>query len=100
MVITGLTRNQLGSNPPRVRISPSPPKNNRNLYPSCGYFLFVTDKKENPTDNNQQDFLTGRGRRIRTLTNGFGDRCATIDTIPLYLIVKYVLQKNACLVGR
>ena len=25
MVITGLTRNQLGSNPPRVRISPSPP---------------------------------------------------------------------------
>ena len=26
MVITGLTRNQLGSNPPRVRISPSPPK--------------------------------------------------------------------------
>ena len=27
MVITGLTRNQLGSNPPRVRISPSPPKN-------------------------------------------------------------------------
>ena len=29
MVITGLTRNQLGSNPPRVRISPSPPKNDR-----------------------------------------------------------------------
>ncbi len=26
VVITGLTRNQLGSNPPRVRISPSPPK--------------------------------------------------------------------------
>ena len=25
VVITGLTRNQLGSNPPRVRISPSPP---------------------------------------------------------------------------
>ena len=29
---------------------------------------------------------TGRGRRTRTLTNGFGDRCATIDTIPLFLI--------------
>ena len=27
--------------------------------------------------------LYGRGRRIRTLTGGFGDRCATIDTIPL-----------------
>lgn len=27
VVITGLTRNQLGSNPPRVRISPSPPIN-------------------------------------------------------------------------
>ena len=26
MVITGLTRNQLGSDPPRVRISPSPPE--------------------------------------------------------------------------
>ncbi len=26
VVITGLTRNQLGSNPPRVRISPSPPR--------------------------------------------------------------------------
>ena len=26
VVITGLTRNQLGSNPPRVRISPSPPE--------------------------------------------------------------------------
>ena len=29
--------------------------------------------------------MNGRGRRTRTLTNGFGDRCATIDTIPLYL---------------
>ena len=27
--------------------------------------------------------IFGRGRRTRTLTNGFGDRCATIDTIPL-----------------
>ena len=25
----------------------------------------------------------GRGRRTRTLTGGFGDRCATINTIPL-----------------
>ncbi len=25
----------------------------------------------------------GRGTRIRTRTNGFGDRCAAIDTIPL-----------------
>ena len=31
MVITGLTRNQLGSNPPRVRIPPSPPQSNRNF---------------------------------------------------------------------
>ncbi len=28
MVITGLTRNQFGSNPTRVRIPPSPPYNN------------------------------------------------------------------------
>ena len=28
-------------------------------------------------------FSYGRGRRIRTLTGGFGDRCATINTIPL-----------------
>ncbi len=27
--------------------------------------------------------MFGRGRRTRTLTGGFGDRCATIDTIPL-----------------
>ncbi len=31
-------------------------------------------------------FLFGRGRRIRTLTDGFGDRCATIDTIPLSIL--------------
>ena len=43
MVITGLTRNQLGSNPPRVRISPSPPekptcfdKSVFQLYSPCG----------------------------------------------------------------
>ena len=28
-------------------------------------------------------FSYGRGSRIRTHTGGFGDRCATIDTIPL-----------------
>ncbi len=37
MVITGLTRNQLGSNPPRVRISPSPPKN-----PSRKTWIFLS----------------------------------------------------------
>ena len=36
MVITGLTRNQLGSNPPRVRISPSPPKK-QNAKAFCFY---------------------------------------------------------------
>ena len=39
---------------------------------------------------NAKGFLFGRGRRTRTLTGGFGDRCATIDTIPLnldYLII-------------
>ncbi len=35
------------------------------------------------------NFYFGRGRRIRTLTSGFGDRCATIDTIPLYLKHSY-----------
>ena len=38
MVITGLTRNQLGSNPPRVRISPSPPENNES-HLWCGSFF-------------------------------------------------------------
>ena len=28
-------------------------------------------------------FFVGRGSRIRTHTSGFGDRCATINTIPL-----------------
>lgn len=28
-------------------------------------------------------FIDGRGNRIRTRTDGFGDRYATIDTIPL-----------------
>ena len=38
VVITGLTRNQLGSNPPRVRISPSPPK----IKPSVrAVFVFI-----------------------------------------------------------
>lgn len=29
----------------------------------------------------------GRGSRIRTHTGGFGDRCATINTIPLYVTI-------------
>ena len=33
--------------------------------------------------------VLGRGRRTRTLTGGFGDRCATINTIPLYLKHSY-----------
>ena len=32
----------------------------------------------------------GRGRRIRTLTGGFGDRCATINTIPLNEVLNYI----------
>ena len=48
-------------------------------------------KKNNLKENNikSQTTLgskaskTGRGSRIRTHTGGFGDRCATIDTIPL-----------------
>ena len=38
MVITGLTRNQLGSNPPRVRISPSPPKKQGHAF-ACPCFF-------------------------------------------------------------
>ena len=42
-------------------------------------------------------FQSGRGSRIRTHTGGFGDRCATIDTIPLYeltiLILTYQKKK-------
>lgn len=30
------------------------------------------------------DILNGRDNRIRTRTNGVGDRCATIDTMSLY----------------
>ena len=32
----------------------------------------------------------GRGRRIRTLTGGFGDRCATINTIPLNILTTLI----------
>ena len=39
VVITGLTRNQLGSNPPRVRISPSPPKKKSK---SCDLDFFLS----------------------------------------------------------
>ncbi len=39
-------------------------------------------------------FAYGRGRRIRTLTGGFGDRCATIDTIPLNIFKTYLLYTN------
>ena len=43
VVITGLTRNQLGSNPPRVRISPSPPNKAGNSYIiTCLIFLTQT----------------------------------------------------------
>ena len=41
VVITGLTRNQLGSNPPRVRISPSPPRTTVIL--GLRLFSFVMD---------------------------------------------------------
>ena len=37
----------------------------------------------------------GRGRRIRTLTGGFGDRCATINTIPLKVtLIVYTTNLN------
>ena len=32
----------------------------------------------------------GTGARIRTLTNGFGDRCATIDTTPIMFTILYI----------
>ena len=41
MVITGLTRNQLGSDPPRVRISPSPPKKTQLHFCVAESFQFV-----------------------------------------------------------
>ena len=44
MVITGLTRNQLGSNPPRVRISPLPP-DKRKSYHRCGFLLFLCQER-------------------------------------------------------
>ncbi len=41
VVITGLTRNQLGSNPPRVRISPSPPIEKASKQSGfAGFFFF------------------------------------------------------------
>ena len=50
---------------------------------NCFYIKNIIKEKNN------SDFsllFFGRGRRTRTLTNGFGDRCATIDTIPLFKI--------------
>ena len=44
------------------------------------YFIFVFYKKRTKLHSN---LFFGRGRRTRTLTGGFGDRCATINTIPL-----------------
>ena len=56
MVITGLTRNQLGSNPPRVRISPSPPKKKDGLMPS---FYFVRrDSKPRVKKMSLRDIFT------------------------------------------
>ncbi len=43
MVITGLTRNQLGSNPPRVRIPPSPPEKR---HPIQDVFFISTPKRD------------------------------------------------------
>lgn len=36
----------------------------------------------------------GRGRRTRTLTRGFGDRHATIDTIPLNINTFNILAQK------
>ena len=36
----------------------------------------------------------GRGSRIRTHTGGFGDRCATIDTIPLKELTILILTHS------
>ena len=59
------------------------------FFDTCQYF-FVKKWKRKTTFQNSSLFIAahlcitfGRGRRIRTLTGGFGDRCATIDTIPL-----------------
>ena len=52
-------------------------------------FLFIETKKT----HNFCCVLFGRGRRIRTLTSGFGDRCATINTIPLWKIPLYINTK-------
>ena len=52
MVITGLTRNQLGSNPPRVRISPSPPKSLKVLAFLGFYFLTKSIEIHPPFEDN------------------------------------------------
>ena len=45
MVITGLTRNQLGSNPPRVRISPSPPLKYRCTFVYLFFYIMRDSKR-------------------------------------------------------
>ena len=49
-------------------------------------------KKRNHVPVAQSGFHCGRGRRIRTLTGGFGDRCATINTIPLCIYDIYYIS--------
>ena len=44
----------------------------------------ISKSKKNPKGNKRKNKeVAGRGREIRTPTAGFGDRCSTIETMPL-----------------
>ena len=46
-------------------------------------------KKKRLSLDNRVFNYNGRGNRIRTRTKGFGDPCATIDTMPLEQALVY-----------
>ncbi len=87
MVITGLTRNQLGSNPPRVRIPPSPPKNNCNLDTRLRLFSFsdIINKSGDYMEEKQLSINTPNGIinisvQHKVVSDGYDDMKTTIYT--------------------
>jgi hypothetical protein len=54
----------------------------RNKFSIIMVSYFILNKKE-VAYSSSFDYINGRGNRTRTRTDGFGDRYATIDTIPL-----------------
>ena len=65
MVITGLTRNQLGSNPPRVRISPSPPNKRAPYRKVWCFFVFSYTRFEKTGSALPNYDLSVKGRKGR-----------------------------------